>query len=139
MEGALSVTFVAGPPPADAFVDLFESTGWNAEYRLTRAQIAAVLPRSWCVLSAWDGARLVGVGRVGADLPRHAMIYDMIVPADRRGEGIGGRILDLLVARCREAGVRDIQLLCARGRRRFYERHGFVARHDDGPGMEWRG
>jgi hypothetical protein len=49
---------------------------------------------------------------------------------------VGGLILDRLVERCIEAGIRDIQLFCAGGRRSFYERRGFAARPEDAPGMQ---
>ena len=34
------------------------------------------------------------------------------------------------VARCREAGIRDIQLFCARGKREFYEKRQFTSGRD---------
>jgi GNAT superfamily N-acetyltransferase len=69
----------------------------------------------------------------------HALIVDVIVTPEMRGHGIGTEIMKRLVARCREAGVLQIQLFSARGKRGFYERLGFVARPDDGPGMELGG
>ena len=44
--------------------------------------------------------------------------------------------MNRLITRCREADVLQFQLFSARGKRGFYERLGFVARPDDGPGME---
>mgnify|MGYP000155805290 CR=1 FL=1 len=63
---------------------------------------------------------------------------DLIVLPEVQRQGIGGEILDRLVKRCQEAHIRDIQLFCASGKRAFYERHGFVARPDDAPGMQYR-
>jgi GNAT superfamily N-acetyltransferase len=67
------------------------------------------------------------------------MIYEMIVAPEYQGRGIGAQILDQLLHRCREAGIHDIQLFCARGKRGFYEKYGFVARPDDAPGMQYAG
>ena len=69
----------------------------------------------------------------------HALIVDVIVRPDVRGQVIGTEIMKRLVARCQEAGVLQVQLFSARGKRDFYERLGFVARPDDGPGMELGG
>ena len=69
----------------------------------------------------------------------HALIVDVIVRPDVRGQGIGTEIMKRLVARFQEAGVLQVQLFSARGKRDFYERLGFVARPDDGPGMELGG
>jgi GNAT superfamily N-acetyltransferase len=66
------------------------------------------------------------------------MVYDMIVLPAYQGQGIGGVILDRLVEKCRAAGIRDIQLFCARGKRSFYEKRGFIARPDEAPGMQYR-
>ncbi len=66
------------------------------------------------------------------------MIYDLIVAPDYQRQGIGGEILDRLVKRCQEVHIREIQLFCARGKHEFYEQHGFEARPDDAPGMQYR-
>ena len=95
------------------------------------------LRSSWYVLSAYDGEQLVGFGRLVSDGILHAMIYELIVLPEYRCRGIGGQILEKLVDKCREAGVRDIQLFCARGKRAFYEKRGFAVRPEDEPGMQY--
>ena len=125
------------PTPAEYFA-LFEATGWNDSYHLTPLDLAKALKGSVFMVSAYDEGRLVGFGRVVTDFI-HAMIYDLIVAPDHQHQGIGGEILDRLVGRCYEAHIRDIQLFCATGKREFYERHGFQARPDDAPGMQYRG
>jgi GNAT superfamily N-acetyltransferase len=125
------------PIPAEYFA-LFETTGWNDEYQLTPLDLARALKESAFTVSAYEEGRLVGFGRVVSD-SIHAMIYDLIVAPDHQRQGIGGEILDRLVKYCQEAHIRDIQLFCAKGKRAFYERHGFEARPDDAPGMKYRG
>ena len=122
------------PTPADYGV-LFETTGWNEIYHASPEDLIRAASNSWCVLSAYDGSRLVGFGRVLTDQVLHAMIYELIVHPDYQNQGIGGGILERLVSRCREAGIHDIQLFCARGKRPFYEKRGFLARPNDAPGM----
>ena len=82
----------------------------------------------------------MGYGRILSDGVMHAMIYDRIVAPDYRGRGIGASILDRLVQECRDAGIYDVRLFCARGKREFYEKRGFVSRADDAPppGGEFR-
>jgi GNAT superfamily N-acetyltransferase len=132
------IEYRAEIPDPQQFAALFETTGWNATYQATPAELTDMLAHTWYMLAAYDGARLVGFGRVVSDLVLHAMIYDMIVLPAYQGQGIGGEILDRLVEKCRQAGIRDIQLFCARGKRAFYENRGFVARPDDAPGMQYR-
>ena len=125
-------------PDPDAFLALFETTGWNEAYRATSDDLARGLEGSWHTLSAYDGERLVGFGRLVSDGALHAMVFDLIVHPTHRRRGIGSEILRRLTAECRRRGVRDVQLFAARGKREFYERHGFSARPGDAPGMEFR-
>lgn len=125
-------------PTAEQFWPLFESTGWNREYRLSPAEVMQGLRNSWYAVAAYEGEALVGFGRVVSDTVLHAMIYELIVLPDHQRQGLGTRILDLLLQRCRRAKIRDIQLFCARGKRSFYEKRGFVARPEDAPGMQYR-
>ena len=64
-------------------------------------------------------------------------ISALIVDPDYQNRGIGTEMLRWLVEKCREAKIPDIQLFCAKGKRPFYERHGFRARPEDAPGMEY--
>jgi GNAT superfamily N-acetyltransferase len=120
----------------DEYFALFNTTGWNADYRAPPEDLELTNRNSWLTVSAYDGARLVGFGRVVTDFVLHALIFDMIVLPDHQGQGIGTLILQALLNRCEERGIRDIQLFCAKGKRAFYERNGFVSRAEDAPGMQ---
>ena len=123
-------------PGREAFFTLFESTGWNVEYQLEAEELHTALQQSWTMVSAYDGERLAGFGRIISDGILHALIVDLMVMPEYQGRGIGFSLLAELVARCRRAGIRDIQLFCARGQAGFYEQQGFRARPEDAPGME---
>lgn len=59
-----------------------------------------------------------------------ALLDEMYVAPGARGGGIGGAIVDRLVADCRLAGVSAIEINVDEGdvdAQRFYERHGFHA------------
>jgi GNAT superfamily N-acetyltransferase len=123
------------PPPAD-FVRLFRSSGWTEAFDVPEERLVASLPSAWYGVCARLDGEVVGAGLVLSDGNLHALIVDVIVVPELRGQGIGTEIMHRLVARCQEAGILQTQLFSARGKRRFYERLGFVARPDDGPGME---
>jgi GNAT superfamily N-acetyltransferase len=125
-------------PPPEQFSQLFQTTGWNDEYQLSPAELGRSLESSWYAVAAYDGERLVGFGRMVSEGVMYAMIHDMIVAPGFQGQGLGTRILDMLVSRCLEANIRAIQLFSARGKREFYEQHGFVVRPADAPGMQYR-
>ena len=132
----MAVEIREGMPAEQDLWRVFDTTGWNDEYRLSSDELRGAFERSWLVVGAYAGAELVGTGRVVSDGVVHAMIYDLIVVPGHQCAGTGGRILERLVERCTGAGIRDIQLFCARGKRSFYENRGFAARPDDAPGMQ---
>ena len=123
-------------PDKQEYFDLFETTGWNDSYQASPEELERANLNSWLTTSAYDNDKLVGFGRVLTDFVLHAMIFDMIVLPDYQGKGIGTVIIDELVKRCRDHGIRDVQLFCAKGKRGFYEKHGFEVRPDDAPGMQ---
>ena len=133
----MDIDFRSEVPSRDQFWDLFQTTGWNENYRLTPEDLINALDSSWYALCAYEEEHLVGFGRLVSDGVLHAMIYELIVLPEHQGQGIGGKILERLIEKCVEAGVRDIQLFCATGKRKFYEKRGFVARSGDAPGMQY--
>ena len=130
------IEYRAAVPAPEAFARLFATTGWDTEGRLTAATAGEALAHTWYAVSAYDGDRLVGTGRIVGDGVLHALLGDVIVDPGYRHRGIGSEIVGRLVARCREQRILDTQLFCARGKRHFYERLGFAGRPDDAPGME---
>lgn len=133
----LSIQVKEGTPEAEELWRVFDTTGWNEEYHLSPADLKRVFDASWFVAGAYADGQLVGIGRVVSDTILHAMVYDLIVIPERQGSGVGGQLLARLVERCTSAGIRDIQLFCAKGKRGFYEGRGFVARPEDAPGMQY--
>ncbi len=131
----MSILYQNTLPEKDQFFTLFESTGWNKTYQLDAEQLYQALQHSWHSISAYDGDRLVGFGRVISDGILHALIAEMIILPNYQGKGIGHHILSDLVTQCQSNGIRDIQLFCAKGKAGFYEKKGFVKRPDDAPGM----
>jgi ribosomal protein S18 acetylase RimI-like enzyme len=125
-------------PKKMEYFSLFETAGWNLDYKASPEELETANRNSWLTLSAFDDDKLVGFGRVVTDLTLHAIIFDLIVLPDYRGRGIGAMVLKALVKKCREKGVRDIQLFCAKDQKGFYEKNGFEARPDDAPGMQLR-
>ena len=134
----MKITLSEQLPDKNEYFSLFVTTGWNENYKASPDDLERVNQNSWLVVSAYDENTLVGFGRVVTDYVLHAMIYDMIVLPDYQGRGIGTRIIETLVNRCKEQGIRDVQLFCAKGKRAFYERNGFEVRAEDAPGMQLR-
>lgn len=134
----MKIIYSTSLPPGDQYFNLFETTGWNEKYKLNQEELNKAVANSQFTVSAYDGNRLVGFGRLVTDGILHAMIYEMIVSLDYQRKGIGAEILKMLISKCKENNIRDIQLFCAKGKRAFYEKNGFEARPDDAPGMQYK-
>jgi GNAT superfamily N-acetyltransferase len=71
-----------------------------------------------------------GLGRHGAE---RSLIEAVRVRADRRGRGVGARLVTWAIERARERGCALVQLTTDKSRvdaHRFYARLGFVASHE---------
>jgi len=132
-----SIRYAEQLPAQEAFLRLFDSTGWQTS--LPAERMVAALDASWHCVCAYAGDRLVGMGRTLSDGAIHALIVEVIVEPQWQGHGVGREIVERLVRHCRDAGIDQVQLFCAEGKRQFYERLGFQARPDDAPGMQLDG
>lgn len=132
----MTIAYREAVPDAAAFAALFATTGWDIGRPLTIEAAAEALAHTWFAVSAYDGERLVGTGRVIGDGILHGLIVDVIVDPKCQHRGIGSAIVARLVEQCRSHAVMYVQLFCAHGKRPFYERLGFVAREGEAPGME---
>jgi|AntRauTorcE11898_2_1112593.scaffolds.fasta_scaffold30841_2 predicted GNAT family N-acyltransferase len=72
-----------------------------------------------------DDDRLVAAARVVTDFVYYAMVYDVIVAADRRGEGLGDALVSTVVGHAELAELPRLALLARRGLIPYYESVGF--------------
>jgi len=127
------------PPDKIEYYNLFETTGWNSEYRISPGLLYETINNSWFLVCVYNDARLIGFGRVISDGVLHALIVDLIIAPDVQRCGIGKLILNELVTKCKSAAIPDIQLFSSKGKAGFYLKQGFRTRPTDAPGMEFVG
>lgn len=72
---------------------------------------------------------LVAAARVLTDFTFYGTVYDVIVAADRRGEGFGHALMEAVVGHDELAALDVLDLRCREGLVPFYERVGFEV-HD---------
>src|ERR1035437_325299 len=132
----LAIEYRTELPTAEEFERLFRSSGWSEALEVAADRLGGALPPAWYAVCARRGGQVVGTGLVLSDGVLHALIVNVIVTPEMRGHGIGTEIMTRLIARCQEAGVLQVQLFSARGKRGFYEHLGFVARPDARARME---
>lgn len=72
-----------------------------------------------------DGC-IIGFARVLSDFTFKAMIFDVIVAENHRGEGLGQTIIERILAHEKLKSVRSFELYCPDRLAPFYEKLGFV-------------
>ena len=126
--------------PKELYLGLRASVGWKS---LSDRQVHAALHGCKAMITAWDTetGEVVGMGRLVGDELVIMNIQDLIVRPDYHGRGIGSELIRYLKEKAAEAMEPGEELMftlmCAKGRERFYEKNGFIARPtpDLGPGM----
>ena len=132
------VQYVEDQLDIDTYLELRKAV----EFRpLTRDQARKALNNSLYILTAFQNGRAVGMGRIVGDGAVICYVQDLIIRPEVQGQGIGGLILETLKSCVMHEGyagtIMMFDLMCARGREKFYKKHGFIARptKDLGPGM----
>jgi len=113
-------------------VTLYDGAPW-AKAR-TVDGIKDMLARTDLAISAWDGPRMIGFGRVLTDYVYRASIWDLIVDSAYQGQEIGTQIMQRILE---HPDLKQVELfwLCTRDKQSFYEKLGFSA--NEQTGMVW--
>lgn len=123
---------------AKEYLHLRSQVNWKV-LSLPQAQLA--LDNSLYVLGAYENDTLVGMGRIVGDGAVICYIQDLIVSPTFQSGGLGSALLTRLKAYVESLRLPNtemmLDLMCAKGREAFYEKHGFLSRPTDtlGPGM----
>ena len=108
---------------------LYAEAGWVASGE-SCAFLRPALLGSCVVVGAFEGERLIGLGRALSDGVSDAYIQDVVVSPDFRRRGVGGEIVRRLVSELRDRGVDWIALVGEPGTEKFYAELGFEKKAD---------
>ncbi len=122
-------------PTKDDFIQLHQTTGWNARGLYTYEQLYRAICNSWYSVSIYHNEDLIGFGRMISDGIYQTLICDVMVHPDYQNQGIGTKIMQALLKKCKEEGIQWIQLFSAKGKQDFYKKFRFLERDSDAPGM----
>ncbi|MFH2093627.1 MAG: GNAT family N-acetyltransferase [Pseudomonadota bacterium] len=112
--------------PENDLIQLYQQAGWlepSSDGQTVFSQ--NIVKKSAVFAGAFDGEKMIGMGRALSDLISDAYIQDVTVLTPYRGRGIGGKIIQLLVKKLQENGVDWIGLVGEPGTLSFYEKLGF--------------
>ncbi|MFB6296268.1 MAG: GNAT family N-acetyltransferase [Halobacteriales archaeon] len=113
-----------GPDAVPELLALYETYEWWADREEVDLRRALAATDEAVALREEETGDLVAAARVLTDYTYYAMVFDVIVHADRRGEGLGTELLGALVSHPPLSGV-DVSLLARAGLVGFYESCGF--------------
>jgi ribosomal protein S18 acetylase RimI-like enzyme len=110
----------------DQIIDLYKAGSWWKD-TYDPSGIPPLIAGSFDFVVAVDDeeGRAVGMGRTISDGVSDAYIQDVVVFPDRRGEGIGRKIVGELLDHARNHGLSWIGLIAEKDSRGFYEPLGF--------------
>ena len=109
----------------ERIIGLFISAKWIGAGDDT-SFLRPALQGSFLTAGAFDeNGLIVGVARALSDGCSDAYIQDVVVCPDRRGQGIGRRLIMTLVAGLQEKGVDWIALVGEPGTEEFYQKLGW--------------
>jgi len=123
----------AGPELLDQIIGLYRIAGWWPEEEVDPLLVSRMMKGSHCFITALDGQRLVGMGRVISDRANDAYIQDLTVHPDYRHLGIGTSLVNSLLGRLKTDDLPWIGLIAERNTFPFYVRFGFEKMPDSTP------
>ena len=88
------------------------------------AELRQMLMGSSAVVSLWQGKRLVGFGRATSDGIYRAVLWDVVIPQDLQGKGLGRLLVEGLIESPQLRGVERIYLMTTNSSG-FYRQLGF--------------
>ena len=119
---------VNGRPSAEEVREVTMSVGWRDPARHGLDVIQRIWDQAPCTVLAREGSKLVGMCRAFWDGGRTATIANMVVRPEYQGQGIGTRLMELIMGQLAKLAVKRITLDSAVGKEAFYERFGFQVR-----------
>ena len=111
------------PADAETLTALYRDYEWWADR--TTEDVRRALVETGVAVGVEADDELVAAARVLTDRTYYAKVYDVIVAADRRGEGHGGRLMEAVREHPDLRSVDGLALGCREGLVEFYESVGF--------------
>ncbi len=119
------IQFDTGPNQIDLsqLQELFKLEAlWPKERRVE--DLESAISNSEPVVSAWDGEKMIGFARATSDGIYRAIIWDVVIHPDYRGDGLGQKLLGTLLNHPQMNRVEKIYLMTS-DRQQFYKQIGF--------------
>ena len=74
-------------------------------------ELRRMLSGSVVVVSLWQGKRLVGFGRASSDCVFRAVLWDVVIPVDLQGQGLGRQLVETMLKAPQLRSVKRVYLM----------------------------
>src|SRR5262245_4273327 len=130
----MSIEIVARKPSPSQYESLVAAAGFR-RHDLVAVEVA-LRNTSYCVCAV-EGDEVIGLGRIVGDGAISFLLTNVIVHPSQQRRGIGSRIVTALCKSVEALPYRNVvvEVVPLPGSQSFYERLGFKASRDAGPGM----
>ena len=113
--------------PEKDLAQLYREAGWLTPSESDDlAFLKTVIQNSAVFVGVFYNEKMIGMGRALSDLSSDAYIQDVTVLKAYRGNGIGKKIIQMLIRALKEKHVDWIGLIAEPGTQPFYDKIGFV-------------
>jgi len=109
----------------DEIFQIYMEERWWRPSKCQKTLLESAIKRSFAYACAYEGKRIVGVGRVSSDGISDAYIHDVGVKKEYRGKGIGREIVKALLEWLDSKGIDWIVLIAKPGTEKFWKHMGF--------------
>ncbi len=124
----ITIEFLNHPTPeeADRILSIYHRQEWLSPTIDDPQRIIRVVDGSHCYVTARDKGTIIGIGRALSDGVGDAYIHDITVMKSHRNQGIGRRIVELIIDRLKRDGITWIGLIAEKGSPSLYKKVGFA-------------
>lgn len=116
---------------------IYHKRSWWPETVNDPERISRIVRGSHCFVVAMDGDTVVGMGRALSDKTGDAYIHDMTVIESVRHQGLGRRIVRMIIDRLIDDGITWVGLIAERNSHGFYEKEAFRKMEEAVPMFKW--
>jgi len=123
--GKIEIKIIKKINKAD-FINLNKEAGWwKKEYEKDLSFIDGMVKNAFCFFAAFDGKKMIGMGRSISDKVSDAYIQDVTVLKKYRGKGIGRRLIKKILEFLKARHIGWVALIAEPGTGSFYKDFGF--------------
>ncbi|APB32504.1 putative acetyltransferase [Gloeomargarita lithophora Alchichica-D10] len=122
----MTITFTTDRQKVDVFQlkQLLAIGAFWASQR-TLSDLETAIQHSEPVVTAWAGEQLVGFARATSDWVYRAVLWDVVIHPEYRGQGLGRTLVTTILAHPSVQNVERVYLMTS-SQQGFYERLGFT-------------